>query len=225
VDYDLMTTIPGLYAIGEANFSDHGANRLGASALMQGLADGYFILPVTIGDYLAPLLGSEPADVSGEAFRAAEAEVRRWVAAFLGAAGEHSVDWYHRELGKIMWEACGMARNGPGLSHAIAEIAALHERFRAGVRVLGDDESLNQSLEKAGRVDDFFELAQLMCRDALHREESCGGHFREEHQSPDGEALRDDENFTYVAAWEYPGVLHKEPLSFQYVRPTQRSYA
>ncbi|HEX6026197.1 MAG TPA: fumarate reductase/succinate dehydrogenase flavoprotein subunit [Solirubrobacter sp.] len=225
VDYDLMTTIPGLYAIGEANFSDHGANRLGASALMQGLADGYFILPVTIGDYLAPLLGTQPADTGGEPFRAAEEEVRRRVAHFLSVGGDHSVDWFHRELGKIMWEACGMARNAAGLQQAIDEIAALHERFRAGVRVLGDDETLNQSLEKAGRVDDFFELAQLMCRDALHREESCGGHFREEHQSPDGEALRDDENFTYVAAWEYPGVLHKEPLSFEYVRPTQRSYA
>ncbi len=225
VDYDLMTTIPGLYAIGEANFSDHGANRLGASALMQGLADGYFILPVTIGDYLAPLLGSAPANVGGDAFRAAEEEVRQWVSHFLNVGGEHSVDWFHRELGRIMWEACGMARNGPGLEHAMTEIAALHERFKAGVRVLGDDETLNQSLEKAGRVDDFFELAQLMCRDALHREESCGGHFREEHQSPDGEALRDDEQFSYVAAWEYPGVLHKEPLSFQYVRPTQRSYA
>jgi succinate dehydrogenase / fumarate reductase flavoprotein subunit len=228
VDYDLMTTVPGLYAIGEANFSDHGANRLGASALMQGLADGYFILPVTIGDYLAPLLGREPADAAGDAFRAAEDAVRERVASYLSASGEHSVDWFHRELGKIMWEACGMARNGPGLEHAMAEIASLHERFRAGVRVLGDDESLNQSLEKAGRVDDFFELAQLMCRDALHREESCGGHFSEEHQTPDGEALRDDDNFAYVAAWEYTGgepVLHREPLSFQHVRPTQRSYA
>jgi len=151
--------------------------------------------------------------------------VRRWVADFLSAGGEHSVDWYHRELGKIMWDACGMARNASGLEYAMSEIAALHERFRTGVRVLGDDETLNQSLEKAGRVDDFFELARLMCRDALHREESCGGHFREEHQTPEGEALRDDENFSYVAAWEYPDVLHKEPLSFQYVRPTQRSYA
>ena len=151
--------------------------------------------------------------------------MRERVAGYLSAGGEHSVDWFHRELGKIMWDACGMARNGAGLEHAMAEIATLHERFQAGVRVLGDDETLNQSLEKAGRVDDFFELAQLMCRDALHREESCGGHFREEHQTPEGEALRDDENFSYVAAWEYPGVLHKEPLSFQYVRPTQRSYA
>jgi len=228
VDYDLMTTVPGLYAIGEANFSDHGANRLGASALMQGLADGYFILPVTIGDYLAPLLGQTPMDVSAEPFAAAEAEVRERVQRYLSSEGEHSVDWFHRELGKVLWDACGMARNGPGLEHAMAEIATLHERFKTGVRVLGDDETLNQSLEKAGRVDDFFEVAQLMCRDALHREESCGGHFREEHQTPDGEALRDDDNFTYVAAWEYTGgipILHREPLSFQHVRPTQRSYA
>jgi succinate dehydrogenase / fumarate reductase flavoprotein subunit len=228
VDYDLMTTIPGLYAIGEANFSDHGANRLGASALMQGLADGYFILPVTIGDYLAPLLGQEPLDVGAEPFVEAEAQVRERVAGYLRSEGEHSVDWFHRELGKVLWDACGMARSGPNLEHAMAEIAALHERFKAGVKVLGDEESLNQSLEKAGRVDDFFEVAQLMCRDALHREESCGGHFREEHQTPDGEALRDDDNFAYVAAWEYTGgepILHKENLTFQHVRPSQRSYA
>ena len=228
VDYDLMTTVPGLYAIGEANFSDHGANRLGASALMQGLADGYFILPVTIGDYLAPLLGQTPLDVGAEPFAAAEEEVRTRVNRYLSSDGEHSVDWFHRELGKVLWDACGMARNGSGLEHAMGEIATLHERFKAGVRVLGDEESLNQSLEKAGRVDDFFEVAQLMCRDALHREESCGGHFREEHQTPEGEALRDDDNFAYVAAWEYTGgapILHREPLSFQHVRPTQRSYA
>jgi succinate dehydrogenase / fumarate reductase flavoprotein subunit len=228
VDYDLMTTIPGLYAIGEANFSDHGANRLGASALMQGLADGYFVLPVTIGDYLAPMLGQVPLGVGAEPFAAAEAQVRERVSHYLRSEGEHSVDWFHRELGKILWDACGMARNGPQLEHAMREIAALHERFKAGVKVLGDDESLNQSLEKAGRVDDFFEVAQLMCRDALHREESCGGHFREEHQTPDGEALRDDDHFAYVAAWEYTGgepILHKENLTFQHVRPTQRSYA
>jgi succinate dehydrogenase / fumarate reductase, flavoprotein subunit len=228
VDYDLMTTIPGLYAIGEANFSDHGANRLGASALMQGLADGYFILPVTIGDYLAPLLGDPVLPLSHAAFREAEAQVSERVERLLAADGAHSVDWFHRELGRILWEACGMARNGPGLEQAMAAIAALHGEFRAGVRVLGDGESLNQSLEKAGRVDDFFEVAQLMCRDALHREESCGGHFREEHQTPDGEALRDDDTFQYVAAWEHTGgepVFHKEELRFQSVRPTQRSYA
>jgi succinate dehydrogenase / fumarate reductase flavoprotein subunit len=228
VDYDLMTTIPGLYAIGEANFSDHGANRLGASALMQGLADGYFILPVTIGDHLAPRLAERPLPTDHPAFSAAEAEVSERVRALLTTRGRHSVDHFHRELGRILWDRCGMARNGPGLEQAIAEIAALRGQFHADVRVLGDGESLNQSLEKAGRVDDFFEVAQLMCRDALHREESCGGHFREEHQTPDGEALRDDDNFTYVAAWEYTGgtpILHREPLTFQHVRPTQRSYA
>ena len=228
VDYDLMTTVPGLYAIGEANFSDHGANRLGASALMQGLADGYFVLPVTIGDYLAPMLGQQPLDVGAAPFAAAEEQVRERVHHYLKSEGEHSVDWFHRELGKVLWDACGMARSGPVLEHAMSEIATLHERFKAGVKVLGDDETFNQSLEKAGRVDDFFEVAQLMCRDALHREESCGGHFREEHQTPDGEALRDDDHFAYVAAWEYTGgepILHKENLTFQHVRPSQRSYA
>jgi succinate dehydrogenase / fumarate reductase flavoprotein subunit len=225
VDYDLMTTIPGLYAIGEANFSDHGANRLGASALMQGLADGYFILPVTIGDYLAPLLGEEPLATGEPAFAQAEAAVADDVHALLSVKGSHSVDHFHRELGRILWAECGMARNGAGLTQAMSEITALHEEFRRDVRVLGDGASLNQSLEKAGRVDDFFELAELMCRDALHREESCGGHFREEHQTPDHEALRNDDDFAYVAAWEYPGRLHKEQLTFQNVRPTQRSYA
>jgi succinate dehydrogenase / fumarate reductase flavoprotein subunit len=225
VDYDLMTTIPGLYAIGEANFSDHGANRLGASALMQGLADGYFILPVTIGDYLAPLLGELPLGTGEPVFRTAEAGVAGDVHALLSTKGTHSVDHFHRELGRILWEHCGMARNGAGLTQAMAEIAALGEQYRSDVRVPGDGESLNQSLEKAGRVSDFFELAELMCRDALHREESCGGHFRDEHQTPDHEALRDDEDFSYVAAWEHGGRLHKEPLTFQNVRPTQRSYA
>ncbi|WP_028060904.1 fumarate reductase/succinate dehydrogenase flavoprotein subunit [Candidatus Solirubrobacter pratensis] len=225
VDYDLMTTIPGLYAIGEANFSDHGANRLGASALMQGLADGYFILPVTIGDHLAPLLGEQPLSTSEPAFQAAEAEVADGVRTLLETNGSHSVDHFHRELGRVLWEQCGMARNGAGLTQAMAEIAAMREQFHADVRVLGDGESLNQSLEKAGRVADFFELAELMCRDALHREESCGGHFRSEHQTPEGEALRDDDHFSYVAAWEYGGKLDKEPLTFQNVRPTQRSYA
>jgi succinate dehydrogenase / fumarate reductase flavoprotein subunit len=224
VDYDLMTTIPGLYAIGEANFSDHGANRLGASALMQGLADGYFILPVTIGNDLAGRLGEQPVPTSDPVFRVAEAEVAERVRRLLATAGRHSVDHFHRELGRLMWEHCGMAREAPGLEEAIAEIAALRDAFHADVRVLGDGESLNQSLEKAGRVADFFELAELMCRDALAREESCGGHFRTEHQTPDGEALRDDEAFSHAAAWEYPGVRHEEPLSFQYVHPTQRSY-
>jgi succinate dehydrogenase / fumarate reductase flavoprotein subunit len=229
VDYDLMTTIPGLYAIGEANFSDHGANRLGASALMQGLADGYFILPMTIGDYLAPRLGEEPLPTDHPAFAASEQEVSARVRGLLAVGGSRSVDWFHRELGRVLWEHCGMARNGPGLAQAIHDVAALREQFNADVRVLGDGESLNQSLEKAGRVSDFFELAELMCRDALHREESCGGHFREEHQTPDHEALRDDDRFAYVAVWEYRGAephgLHKEELTFQYVHPTQRSYA
>jgi succinate dehydrogenase / fumarate reductase flavoprotein subunit len=229
VDYDLMTTIPGLYAIGEANFSDHGANRLGASALMQGLADGYFILPVTIGDHLAPRLGEPLLPSDHPAFKASEQEVAERMRALLATGGSHSVDWFHRELGRILWEHCGMARNGSGLAQAIDEVAALRERFHAGVRVLGDGESLNQSLEKAGRVGDFLELAELMCRDALNREESCGGHFREEHETPDHEALRDDDRFAYAAVWEYrgadsPHALHKEPLTFQYVHPTQRSY-
>jgi succinate dehydrogenase / fumarate reductase flavoprotein subunit len=229
VDYDLMTTVEGLYAIGEANFSDHGANRLGASALMQGLADGYFILPVTIGDYLAGHLGEPPPPTDHPAFKAAEHDVSERVRTLLAVDGRHSVDHFHRELGRILWEQCGMARNRPGLEQAIDDITALRDEFHSDVRVLGDDESLNQSLEKAGRVSDYFELAELMCRDALHREESCGSHFREEHQTPDHEAMRDDENFAYVAAWEHrgaePHVLHKEELTFHHVHPTQRSYA
>jgi succinate dehydrogenase / fumarate reductase flavoprotein subunit len=229
VDYNLMSTVPGLYAIGEANFSDHGANRLGASALMQGLADGYFILPVTIGDYLAGHLGEQPLATDHPAFKAAERDVSERVRALLAVGGHNSVDHFHRELGRILWEQCGMARNGPSLEQAIADITALREEFHGDVRVLGDDESLNQSLEKAGRVSDYFELAELMCRDALHREESCGSHFREEHQTPDHEAMRDDDNFSYVAVWEHrgdePHVLHKEELTFHNVHPTQRSYA
>ncbi|MDQ3538134.1 MAG: fumarate reductase/succinate dehydrogenase flavoprotein subunit [Actinomycetota bacterium] len=229
VDYNLSTTIPGLYAIGEANFSDHGANRLGASALMQGLADGYFVLPYTIGDYLAPLLGEQEVPADHGAFRAAEAEVRRRVEGMLAVRGTRSVDWFHRELGKIMWDYCGMARSRPGLEKALSEIPALREEFLTDVRVLGENESLNQSLEKAGRVADFFELAELMCTDALHREESCGGHFREEHQTEEGEALRDDDTFSYVAAWEFgghrrPATLHKEDLNFEHVKLAQRSY-
>jgi succinate dehydrogenase / fumarate reductase flavoprotein subunit len=229
VDYNLMTTIPGLYAIGEANFSDHGANRLGASALMQGLADGYFILPNTIGDYLAPLLGQTLLETDHEEFRKAEEGVRDRVMSLLETRGTRSVDWFHRELGRIMWDECGMARNASGLERAMSDIAALRDEYHRDVRVLGDNESLNQSLEKAGRVADFFELAELMCQDALHREESCGGHFREEHQTEDHEALRDDEHFSYVAAWEHqghavPAVLHQEELHFQYAKPTRRSY-
>jgi succinate dehydrogenase / fumarate reductase flavoprotein subunit len=229
VDYNLSTTIPGLYAIGEANFSDHGANRLGASALMQGLADGYFVLPYTIGDYLAPLLGEQLPPADHDAFREAEADVRGRVEGMLAVRGTRSVDWFHRELGKIMWDYCGMARSRPGLEKALSEIPALREEFLTDVRVLGENESLNQSLEKAGRVADFFELAELMCVDALHREESCGGHFRDEHQTEEGEALRDDDGFSYVAAWEFagrgrPATLHKEDLNFEYVKLAQRSY-
>ena len=229
VDYHLETTIPGLYAIGEANFADQGANRLGASALMQGLADGYFILPYTIGDGLAPLLNKPLVDTNHPAFKAAEAEVTERYRGYLATNGTRSVDWFHRELGHIVWDNCGMERSRPGLEKALAEIPALYQEFKTDLRVLGDDRSLNQSLERAGRVDDFFQLAELMCRDALEREESCGGHFRVEHQTEEGEALRDDENFAYVAAWEWtgpdtPAELHKEHLDFKYVHLAQRSY-
>ncbi|MFY1627720.1 fumarate reductase/succinate dehydrogenase flavoprotein subunit [Micromonospora sp. WMMD723] len=228
VDYDLQSTIPGLFVIGEANFSDHGANRLGASALMQGLADGYFVLPTTIAHYLAsgPL---DRVDASHPAAVQARREVEDRIARLLAVNGDRTVDSFHRELGQIMWEHCGMERSEAGLRKAIDEIRALREQFWQRVRVPGDGEGLNQSLEKAGRVADFFELAELMCIDALHREESCGGHFRAEHQTPDGEAQRDDDRFAYVAAWEFtatgePAVLHKEDLKFEYVHPTQRSY-
>jgi succinate dehydrogenase / fumarate reductase flavoprotein subunit len=229
VDYNLMTTIPGLYAIGEANFSDHGANRLGASALMQGLADGYFVLPYTIGDYLAPLLGTPLPAADHPSFKEAEREVAARVRRLLGIKGTRTVDRFHRDLGKILWDYCGMARNKTGLEKALSEIAALREEFSTDVRVLGEGETLNQSLEKAGRVEDFFQLAELMCVDAVDREESCGGHFREEHQTADGEALRDDEHFSFVSAWEFTGVgtpplRHTEPLEFEYVKLTQRSY-
>ncbi len=229
VDYNLMSNVPGLYVIGEANFSDHGANRLGASALMQGLADGYFVLPATISDYLAGQLGQPAPAADGPAFKEAEAAVRERVSTLLGIKGSRSVDWFHRKLGRTLWEYCGMGRNAEGLKTAMSEIGRLREEFWNDVRVLGDGESLNQSLEKAGRVADFMELGELMCQDALHREESCGGHFREEHQTPDGEALRDDDNFAYVAAWEFrgagkPAELHKEDLDFEYVHPSQRSY-
>ncbi|MEH0841646.1 fumarate reductase/succinate dehydrogenase flavoprotein subunit [Micromonospora sp. CPCC 205711] len=228
VDYDLQSTIPGLFVIGEANFSDHGANRLGASALMQGLADGYFVLPNTIANYLAsgPL---DKVEASHPEAVAARRDVEDRISRLLAVDGDRTVDSFHRELGQIMWEHCGMERSEAGLRKAIDEIRALRDEFWKRVKVPGDGEGLNQSLEKAGRVADFFELAELMCIDALHREESCGGHFRAEHQTPDGEAQRDDERFSYVAAWEYtgsgtPSVLHKEDLVFEYVHPTQRSY-
>jgi succinate dehydrogenase / fumarate reductase flavoprotein subunit len=229
VDYNLMSTIEGLYVIGEANFSDHGANRLGASALMQGLADGYFVLPYTIGDYLARHMGEDPITTDHVGFREVEQVTSGRLAKLLSSSGKRSVDSLHRELGHICWEKCGMSRNASGLDEAIGQIQALREEYWETVRVPGSGEELNQSLEKAGRVADYFELAELMCRDALDREESCGTHFREEHQTPEGEALRDDENYTYVAAWEFGGsgaepVLHKEPLEFENVPLTQRSY-
>jgi succinate dehydrogenase / fumarate reductase, flavoprotein subunit len=228
VDYDLMSNVPGLFVLGEANFSDHGANRLGASALMQGLADGYFVISYTLANYLAGLLGEPVVPTDDPAFADAERSVGDTVARLLSINGTSSVDHYHRELGKIMWDYCGMARNRSGLEKALAEIPALREEFWKDVRVLGGP-ALNQSLEKAARVADFFELAELMVRDALHREESCGGHFREESQTEDGEALRDDEHLAYVGAWEWTGkgnepTLHREPLEFEYVKLTQRSY-
>lgn len=231
VDYDLQTTIPGLFAIGEANFSDHGANRLGASALMQGLADGYFVLPPTIAGYLAPQLNQAPMDTNAQAFVDAEADAQARIDRLMGAKGSKSVDYYHRELGKIIWDKCGMARNEADLKSALSDIPVLRDEFRKNVKILGTAEGVNQSLEKALRVDDFMELAELKVRDALHREESCGGHFREEHQDEEGEAKRDDENFMYVGAWEYGGediqkdaILHKEPLVYEVVQPSQRSY-
>ncbi|MGH7591156.1 MAG: fumarate reductase/succinate dehydrogenase flavoprotein subunit [Gemmatimonadales bacterium] len=228
VDYDLMSNVPGLHVIGEANFSDHGANRLGASALMQGLADGYFVLPATIGNYIAraklsPLTADHPA------FKASMAEVAARTARLLAIKGDRSPDSFHKELGRVMWEDCGMARNKKGLEAAIARIKEIREEFWRHVSVPGTGEEFNQSLEKAGRVADFLELGELICRDAVHREESCGGHFREEYQTAEGEALRDDEHFAYVAAWEYTGegqapALNKEPLSFEHVHLAQRSY-
>jgi succinate dehydrogenase / fumarate reductase, flavoprotein subunit len=228
VDYNLMSTIPGLHVLGEANFSDHGANRLGASALMQGLADGYFVIPYTIGDYLATS-GLTKVGTDHPAFREAEGAVAARVQKFLSINGQRTVDSFHRELGRLMWEYCGMARSAEGLQTALQKIPALREEYWRSVKVLGDGASLNQSLEKAGRVADFLELAELMCRDALERQESCGGHFRVEYQTPEGEALRDDEHFAHVAAWEYTGeasppVRHQEPLEFDYVHPSQRSY-
>ena len=228
VDYNLMSTLPGLHVIGEANFSDHGANRLGASALMQGLADGYFVIPYTIGNYLASTkldkLGSDHPDV-----RRTEAEVTTRNARLLGITGKRTTASFHRELGKIMWEHCGMGRNERGLTQALAEIPRLREEFWTNVKVMGDGDELNPSLEHAGRLADFLELAELMCRDALERRESCGGHFREEYQTEDGEALRDDRNFCHVAAWEYQGddkkpVRHVEPLEFENVHLATRSY-
>ncbi|WP_224996140.1 fumarate reductase/succinate dehydrogenase flavoprotein subunit [Cesiribacter sp. SM1] len=228
VDYNLMTNIPGLYALGEANFSDHGANRLGASALMQGLADGYFVIPYTMGDYVASL-PFKKVDASHPAFDEAEKAVKDGINKLLSIKGTRTVDDFHRELGSIMWEYCGMARNAEGLTKAIGLVQQLRADFWKDVKVNGSAEELNMSLEKANRVADFLELGELMIRDALHREESCGGHFRDEYQTPEGEALRNDEEFSYVAAWEYGGfngepTLHKEDLVFENVKLTQRSY-
>ncbi|HXG38425.1 MAG TPA: fumarate reductase/succinate dehydrogenase flavoprotein subunit [Bacteroidota bacterium] len=228
VDYNLMSTIPGLYVIGEANFSDHGANRLGASALMQGLADGYFILPYTIGDYLATAKFKQVQTGDAE-FKEVQGGIAGMVKKMMSINGKKTADEFHRELGKIMWDYVGMARNRSGLQKALEEIPKLREEFWNNLKIVGSANDLNMELEKAGRVADFLELGELIAYDALHREESCGGHFREEYQTEDGEAKRNDELFSYVAAWEFTGVgntpvLHKEPLTFEYVKPAQRSY-
>jgi succinate dehydrogenase / fumarate reductase flavoprotein subunit len=228
VDYNLMSTVPGLFVLGEANFSDHGANRLGASALMQGLADGYFIIPYTLGNYLATTRLDKVAN-DNPVIREIENEINARLTQLLGIRGKRTVDSLHQELGKLMWDECGMVRNAASLKHAMAKIPQVRDEFWHNANILGENDELNQALEKAGRVADFLELAELMCLDALQREESCGCHFREEYQTPDGEAQRDDEHFCYVSAWEYAGtdkqpVLHKEPLSFEHVLLTQRSY-
>jgi succinate dehydrogenase / fumarate reductase flavoprotein subunit len=228
VDYNLMTTVPGLYALGEANFSDHGANRLGASALMQGLADGYFVIPYTIGAYLANEIRTNAISTDHPAFVEAEKQVTDRIAKLLSIKGKTSPETFHKRLGKIMWDKCGMARNEAGLKEAISEIQALKKEFWSDVRVMGDADEFNPELDKAGRVADFIELGELMCRDALNRNESCGGHFREEYQTEEGEALRDDENYMYVAAWEHTGEsqweLHKEDLVYENIKIAQRSY-
>ncbi len=225
-----MSNVPGLFVIGEANFSDHGANRLGASALMQGLADGYFILPYTLPNYLAGQMGKRPSADSPE-FQKAESEVQGRIKKILDVDGKRSLDSFHRELGLLLWDKCGMSRHEKGLREALQKIPELREQFWRDVRVPGDGEDFNQSLERAGRVADFLEFAELMCTDALARDESCGAHFREEHQTPEGEALRDDENHATVFAWEFQGddrigspKLHREPLHFETVHLTQRSY-
>jgi succinate dehydrogenase / fumarate reductase, flavoprotein subunit len=228
VDYNLMTTVPGLYALGEANFSDHGANRLGASALMQGLADGYFVLPYTIGAYLAGDIRTKAIPTDAPEFVAAEKEVQARVEKMMNIKGTKSVDYFHKKLGKIMWNECGMSRSEAGLKGAITEIQGLIKEFWSDVRIPGDADEFNPELEKAGRVADFLELGELMCIDALNRNESCGGHFREEFQTEDGEALRDDENYAYVAAWEFKEQssfeLHKEELVYENIKIAQRSY-
>jgi succinate dehydrogenase / fumarate reductase flavoprotein subunit len=228
VDYELQTNVPGLYALGEANFSDHGANRLGASALMQGLADGYFVIPYTIGNHLADEIYAKPVETSHPAFEEAEKIVSDRINRLMGIKGTKSVESFHKRLGKIIWDKCGMARNAAGLTEAIAEVQALKKEFWSDVKIPGEINEMNPELDKANRVADFIELGELMCKDALDRNESCGGHFREEYQTPDGEALRDDVNYMYVAAWEYAGEsnwnLHKEPLVYDVIKPSQRNY-
>lgn len=229
VDYDLMTTIPGLYAIGEANFSDHGGNRLGASALMQGLADGYFVLPVTIGDYLSKKFAEPKTDVNAKEFNDAEKAVQERIDRLFAINGKETVDSIHKKLGNIMWDYVGMARDEEGLKKAISEIKDLKKHFYENVKVPGSQFEFNQELEKALRLEDFFEIGELMARDALNRSESCGGHFRIESQTDEGEAKRDDKNFMYVSAWEYMGhdvdpTLHKEPLKYEFIEVKTRNY-
>jgi succinate dehydrogenase / fumarate reductase flavoprotein subunit len=228
VDYNLQSNLPGLFVLGEANFSDHGANRLGASALMQGLADGYFVIPYTLGHYLAQV-GPRPKDAESSEFKGVEEAATDRLNKMLNVKGKRSVDSFHRELGLLMWDKCGMARTKDGLEEAFERIPAIRDEFWNNVSVPGTAGNLNQTLEKAGRVADFLEFAEIKVGDALHREESCGGHFRLEHQTEEGEAKRNDEDFSYVAAWQFNGVgekptLHKEPLEFDYVKPSQRSY-
>jgi len=228
VDYELMTSVPGLYALGEANFSDHGANRLGASALMQGLADGYFVIPYTIGNYLADEIAVKPIPTDSPEFLAAEKATADRINTLMNIKGTKSVESFHKRLGKIMWDKCGMARNAEGLKEAITEIQALKKEFWSDVKIPGDINSFNPELDKAGRVADFIELGELMCKDALDRNESCGGHFREESQTEEGEALRDDEHYKYVAAWEFKGEsdwqLNKEELIYENIKIAARSY-
>jgi succinate dehydrogenase / fumarate reductase flavoprotein subunit len=229
VDYNLMTTVPGLYAIGEANFSDHGANRLGASALMQGLADGYFVLPYTIGDYLASDIKTGKIPTNTPEFEEAEKAIKERIDFFMNNKGTHSVDYFHKKLGKVMWDKVGMGRTAQGLKEAIEEIREIREDFWKNVKIPGKSDDMNTELEKAGRVADFLELGELFAKDALDRNESCGGHFREEYQTDEGEAQRVDEQFSYVAAWEYTGKpseakLHKEELKFESIEVKARSY-
>jgi succinate dehydrogenase / fumarate reductase flavoprotein subunit len=228
VDYELQTNVPGLYCLGEANFSDHGANRLGASALMQGLADGYFVIPYTLGNSLADEIYAKAIETTHPAFEEAEKEVSNRINTLMNIKGKQTVESFHKRLGKIMWEKCGMARNAKGLQEAITEIQALKKEFWSDVKIPGEINEMNPELDKANRVADFIELGELMCKDALDRNESCGGHFREEYQTPDGEALRDDANYMYVSAWEYKGEsnweLNKEPLVYEVIKPTQRNY-